>query len=125
MITFVAYLSSQPFGQGTSKMSTSPTASSPATASGTSGSTAAKRAHRFHSLQDLLHQRLRQSGRRQLHEVYGHCDEAHCRLTGRVSTYHMKQLAQEIARRIDGIERIENQIRVVENRPPKNSVHQT
>lgn len=34
------------------------------------------------------------------------------RLQGTVSTFHQKQMAQELLRRVDGVERIENQLQV-------------
>ena len=34
------------------------------------------------------------------------------RLHGTVSSFHQKQMAQELLRRVDGVERIENQLQV-------------
>jgi len=34
------------------------------------------------------------------------------RLEGTVSSFHQKQMAQELVRRVDGVERIENQLQV-------------
>lgn len=34
------------------------------------------------------------------------------RLEGTVSSFHQKQMAQEVLRRVDGVERIENQLQV-------------
>jgi len=34
------------------------------------------------------------------------------RLEGTVNSYHQKQIAQEVLRRLDGVERIENQLQV-------------
>lgn len=94
---------------------------SPAVANTTSGSTTSPVDQRSGQLENLLHQRLRDSGRRELAEVTGHCNARRCRLTGQVSTFFLKQSAQEIARHIDGIERIKNEIRVMDNHPPGNT----
>ena len=39
-------------------------------------------------------------------------DEGHVRLRGHVDTYFKKQMAQEVVRRVDGVERVENLLEV-------------
>ena len=53
---------------------------------------------------------LRSSGYRCLANVLCRCHHGHVTLIGRVPTYHMKQLAQECARRADGVEKVDNRL---------------
>ncbi len=48
-------------------------------------------------------------GRRQ---VQVETNEGNVRLEGTVSSYYQKQMAQEIVRRVDGVQKVENQLRV-------------
>jgi len=38
--------------------------------------------------------------------------DGNVRLEGTVSSFYQKQMAQELARRVDGVERVENQLQV-------------
>ncbi len=44
--------------------------------------------------------------------VHIETDRGHVRLEGTVGTFFQKQMAQELARRVDGVERVENQLQV-------------
>ena len=57
--------------------------------------------------------RLRKSGYRELHLVSCEFHEGVLTLRGRVSSYYLKQLAQELIRRLDGAEEVNNRLEVV------------
>ncbi len=68
--------------------------------------------------QAVIH-RLWHSGYRQLHGVRCRCSqsgdsETLVILSGELSSFYMKQVAQEVTRCVAGIDRIQNQIEVVE-----------
>jgi len=46
------------------------------------------------------------------HHVNVQADDGNIRLEGTVSSFYQKQMAQELARRVDGVENIENQLQV-------------
>jgi len=63
--------------------------------------------------------RLRASGyRNQLSRVVCRCDPGEVVLTGHVPSYYIKQVAQELIRTIDGVQRIHNQL-IVPSRKPR------
>ena len=48
-------------------------------------------------------------------------DTQHVILTGTVESYFQKQIAQEVVRRVDGVESIDNRLEVAWSRDPKKS----
>ncbi len=56
---------------------------------------------------------LRRSGHRLLHETDCTCLNDTVILTGVVPSFHMKQVAQETARTVDGVRRIDNRLEVI------------
>jgi osmotically-inducible protein OsmY len=46
------------------------------------------------------------------HEVQVETSDGHVRLQGTVGTFYQKQMAQELVRRVDGVEIVENQLQV-------------
>ncbi|TWU05823.1 BON domain-containing protein [Stieleria varia] len=64
------------------------------------------------SVEDALREQLALSGRRPLLRIDCSCDSNRCVLSGRVPSYFLKQVAQEIARGIEGVNVIENRIEV-------------
>ena len=48
-------------------------------------------------------------------------DTRHVTLTGTVESYFQKQIAQEVVRRVDGVESIDNRLEVAWSRNPKKS----
>ena len=58
--------------------------------------------------------RLRKSGYHELHFVSCEFHEGVLTLRGRVSSYHLKQLAQELIRQLDGAEEVNNRLEVAE-----------
>ena len=56
--------------------------------------------------------RLRRSGHRQLHLVSCEFREGVLTLCGQVSSCYLKQLAQTLAGKVDGVEEIDNQLEV-------------
>ena len=59
---------------------------------------------------------LRKSGYHELHLVSCDFHEGVLTLRGRVSSFYLKQVAQELIRRLDGAEEINNRVEVA--RPP-------
>ncbi|MCH2114061.1 MAG: BON domain-containing protein [Pirellulales bacterium] len=45
-------------------------------------------------------------------EVHADVADGYVRLHGTVGTFYQKQMAQELVRRVDGVEKIENQLEV-------------
>lgn len=78
-------------------------------------STSAK--NRFQRLEASIHQQLRQSGRLSLRSIQCFCDQNGCTLTGQLPTFFLKQNAQEIAFRVEGVGKIFNRIEVIDNPP--------
>ena len=58
--------------------------------------------------------RLRKSGYRELHFVSCEFHEGVLTLRGHVSSFHLKQLAQELIRHLDGAEEVNNRLEVAE-----------
>ena len=58
--------------------------------------------------------RLRKSHYHELRFVSCEFHEGVLTLRGRVSSYHLKQLAQELIRRLDGAEEVNNRLEVIE-----------
>src|SRR5258708_7210548 len=69
------------------------------------------------SLAQLARERLDGGGYMTLKDVECEFSEGEARLCGRLPSYHLKQLAQEIVARIDGVRAVLNQIEVI--RPTK------
>jgi osmotically-inducible protein OsmY len=46
------------------------------------------------------------------HEVQVETSDGHVRLQGTVGTFYQKQMAQELVRRVDGVEIVENKLQV-------------
>ena len=65
-------------------------------------------------LQDRVRRRLRASSYAVLHDIECDCQEGTVTLHGEVTTYFLKQVAQELVRKVRGVERITNRIDVVE-----------
>ena len=57
--------------------------------------------------------RLRKSGYYELHLVLCEFHEGVLTLRGRVSSFYLKQVAQELIRRMDGAEEVNNRLEVV------------
>ena len=57
--------------------------------------------------------RLRKSGYRELHFVSCEFHEGVLTLRGRVSSFHLKQVAQEVIRRPDAVGEVNNRLEVV------------
>ena len=58
--------------------------------------------------------RLRKSGYRELHFVSCEFHEGVLTLRGRVSSFYLKQVAQELIRQLDGAEEVNNRLEVAE-----------
>ncbi len=56
--------------------------------------------------------RLRRSGYHELHLVSCNFHEGVLTLRGRVSSFYLKQIAQELIRRLDGAEEVNNRLEV-------------
>jgi osmotically-inducible protein OsmY len=65
----------------------------------------------------IASERLRESSHRSLWNVSCDDREGSLILRGRVASYHVKQLAQEIVSRIDGVEEIVNRLEVPDTLP--------
>ena len=65
----------------------------------------------------LAAERLRESSHRSLWAVACDYRTGVLTLTGRVASYHVKQLAQTIVGKIDGVERVVNRLEVPELKP--------
>jgi osmotically-inducible protein OsmY len=64
------------------------------------------------SSSNRLSQALRNDPHRELWRVDGEFSDGIATLRGSVSTYHLKQLAQEIARRVEGVQQVVNRLEV-------------
>ena len=64
-------------------------------------------------LEQNLLRTFNESGHSQLSNVACDCCEGRVVLTGRVTSYYLKQLAQEIVRKVDATATVENRLRVV------------
>ena len=64
-------------------------------------------------LEQNLLRKLGESGHSQLSNVACGCCDGRIVLTGRVTSYYLKQLAQEMVRKVDATARVENRLRVV------------
>ncbi len=64
------------------------------------------------STETLALDALRHSGRTSLSTISCKCFDDTVFLSGEVPTYHMKQLAQEVMRQVDGVRRIVNRLDV-------------
>jgi osmotically-inducible protein OsmY len=58
--------------------------------------------------------RLRKSGYHELHLISCEFHEGVLTLRGRVSRFHLKQVAQELIRQLDGAEEVNNRLEVAE-----------
>ena len=56
--------------------------------------------------------RLRKSGYRELHLISCDFHEGVLTLRGRISSFYLKQVAQELIRRLDGAEEVNNRLEV-------------
>ncbi|WP_197355400.1 BON domain-containing protein [Aureliella helgolandensis] len=72
------------------------------------------------AMEQRIQQRLRQSPYRHLKDVQCRLDGRTAFLTGILPSYFMKQMAQEVVRRVDGVTAIDNQVEVwtAEERQP-------
>lgn len=61
---------------------------------------------------DRIRKAMIERGNHGLRRVGVHVDGALIRLTGRVSSYHLKQLATAVVLSLDGVERLENDLQV-------------
>jgi len=64
----------------------------------------------------LAENRLKADSQRWLRCVNCQYDEGVLRLTGRVPTFYLKQLAQTLVKNIDGVSRVDNQVLVADPR---------
>ena len=67
-----------------------------------------------------VQRQLRNSGYSELHQLRCSVDEGAIKLTGRVSSYYLKQLAQAAIARVDEVPRIVNSVVVDYPHPPEN-----
>ena len=65
------------------------------------------------AVQAEAHSRLRKSGYHQLHLVSCDFHEGVLTLSGYVSSFHLKQIAQTLIRGLDGIKEVDNCLEVV------------
>ena len=70
------------------------------------------------AVQAEAHSRLRKSGYHELHLVSCDFHEGVLTLRGRVSSFYLKQIAQELIRRLKGVEEVNNRLEVAEHTPP-------
>jgi osmotically-inducible protein OsmY len=68
------------------------------------------------SVADAITAQLKTSGYRTLHDVRCCCPEGVAILQGRVPSFYLKQLAQVLASRVSGVERVVNQVKVEDSR---------
>jgi osmotically-inducible protein OsmY len=66
------------------------------------------------AVQAEAHSRLRKSGYHELHLVSCDFHEGVLTLRGCVSSFHLKQVAQELTRQLDGAEEVNNRLEVAE-----------
>jgi osmotically-inducible protein OsmY len=64
-------------------------------------------------IEKAAEQRLRESGYAPLRNVACCCRAATAVLTGEVPSFHMKQIAQTLVLKIDGVEQVDNLLEVV------------
>jgi osmotically-inducible protein OsmY len=62
---------------------------------------------------DMVHQALCASGHRQLRNLQVRSVSGRITLSGRVATYHQKQLAQTVTRSVTGVRGIDNDVNVI------------
>lgn len=77
------------------------------------------------SLADAAHQQLRSGTYREVRELTCEQHGGVLILLGQVSSWYRKQMAQEVIRRLPGIEEIKNCMEVVPQSPPKHWPEQT
>lgn len=65
-----------------------------------------------HPLLEQVRGALKRSSYITPNQVHIETTDGHVRLEGTVGTFFQKQMAQELVRRVDGVERIENQLQV-------------
>lgn len=63
-------------------------------------------------LYDQVHGALSTSPYLASHQLHIHTSDGHVRLEGTVRSFFQKQMAQELVRRVDGVEQVENQLQV-------------
>ncbi len=63
-------------------------------------------------LLDLVHGALNQSPYFSPRQVQIEATEGNVRLEGTVGSFYQKQMAQELVRRVDGVDTVENQLQV-------------
>ena len=63
-------------------------------------------------LQDQIRSALSESSYLSRNDLSVETEKGYVRLKGTVETFFQKQMAQELLRRVDGVERIENQLQV-------------
>lgn len=63
-------------------------------------------------LEDLVHTALQRSPYLATRNLRFEADQGQVTLRGVVKTYYQKQIAQEILRRVDGVQEIDNQLEV-------------
>lgn len=63
--------------------------------------------------QEIAQERLRNSGYRSLRNVDCNLESGVMKLTGRVPSFFMKQIAQEIVRHVDGVTHVKNHLEVI------------
>ena len=81
----------------------------------TAASSAAPPTPPVRSLADQVSERLRGSTYHALRVVTCHCDTGVVTLTGQVSSFHLKQMAQTIVGSLDDVARVDNRIEVLEH----------
>jgi len=62
---------------------------------------------------DQVMQALRESGFEQLRRIQAYCDHGRITLQGRIATYYLKQVAQEVVRTVTDVRDIDNDLQVV------------
>lgn len=72
------------------------------------------------TLEDRLRRQLLISSYTALHDIECDCQEGAVTLRGEVATFFLKQVAQELVRKVRGVERITNRIDVVAAKPHQN-----
>ncbi|MBS0201263.1 MAG: BON domain-containing protein [Planctomycetes bacterium] len=60
-----------------------------------------------------VHEAFQNSGFEQLKRIQVYCDHGGLTLQGRISTYYLKQVAQEVARKVPDVRDIDNDLYVV------------
>lgn len=70
------------------------------------------------SVEEAARRALLDSGRGPLRQVVCRVSGSTARLTGRLPSFFLKQMAQEIIRRVDGIHQVDNQVDVTIDEEP-------